>query len=284
MSGSNQFAKLTLGTGDYVEVDIDPTFGTSVSEAWMSALVYVPSTAQADLSPAVSGSPSTVLDGNNLAISIRKTSGTYHWFIGSGDFAPFTFDSWVQVETHQIAGSSLVDIKIDGTLYSGLSTGFGAPIGVSWYAGDAISSVVIGAGGGSSGDDWIGFDELSWSLDTWISDGGAAIGRWSFDGADPLGDADANYPNPPWTYGSASIATGGGVKADYFNGGIPEEGGGGPGHTQAIDLSFISYRAFFSGDTDNNQSIGNLAEGTTYPIDLSAIKYRAYEFGDTEGN
>lgn len=284
MPGDNQFAKCGPD-GASVEVDLDPNFTDLYTDAYLSTYVYIPSTVLPDLS-ANTGTRYTLVQTDDFLLSVRHHSGTVDWCsenTGAGsNFAPVTFDAWVQVEIHAVAGATTYDVKIGGSTYTGLNSSFLPATGVNFLAGINFPASIVGDGGGVAADDWVGFDDMAWSFTNWISSGGTVFARWSFDGVDPLNDANTNWPDPPWATNPTpllTLETGGQNNADIAPG---EGGGGGPTHTYAIDLSFISYRARGSGDIDEDQSVSHLAASSTYPIDLSAIKYRAFEFGDTE--
>jgi hypothetical protein len=271
----------------FIDVEPDPTFSDLVPEAYFHALIYVPSTIQPDMD---ASSGPTMLDGDRWIFGIIKLgAGNYRYTVSGVTFAAGTpsvmFDQWVEVEVHVVAGSHVFSVRINGTLYGPFTAStFWTPTGANYMGIDSFPNNFVGTGGGVNADDWIGFDELGWSTTGWISQGTTPDALWAFEQADPIASAITDYPGVPF-YASSDAASfvltsGGGSQNDIFPGG----GGGGTPHTQAIDLSFISYRAFNTGDTDNDQSILYLAASSTIPIDLSAVKYRAKEFGDAEGN
>ncbi len=221
-----------------VSVDIDPTFTDQIPTAYLSALVYIPSSAQADIS--AQGVPLIALVSTDAVnLSLHKTGGNYFWSSatsGAGhDFAPLTFDAWVQVEMFVDAGASTFDARIGGTLYSGLNAAGLPASGVNFIGVTPLPASWVGDGGGNSAGDYIGVDELSYAIADWVSISGAdAI--WAFeDTADPIGVAAANYPTPPWDgYDGGNpanlvVAAGGGSEADLLPGGGNGGGGGGSG-------------------------------------------------------
>lgn len=230
MAGDNQYAQLVPNAVvAYVTVELDPTYLDLVSDAYLSLLVYVPSTAQADI--AAAASVSGIIQCDDFSIGINETAGNFFWSTSTGsgdDFAAVDFDQWVQIEIHAQAGQAQYDVRIDGTLYPALDGILLPATGVNFWSGGALPNGFVGGGGGTAADDTIGYDELSWSTTSWVSIVGA-YARWAFDGADPIGDAAINYPDPPWTYADSGdpstivIDTGGGTEADL----APGEGTGG---------------------------------------------------------
>ncbi len=235
--GSDQYVEIAPA-GAFVEVDLDPTFTDTVTDAYLSVLVYIPSSAQADLLAMAGDSSRDIMVSDASAFYVRFSGGNWRWYSGSVDVgANVIFDAWNQFEWHVTAGSSNVDVRINGTLSSGIATGQAAPTGVNSLAANRlILDSDVGGGGGVAADDFIRFDELSWSLTGWVSIVGA-YARWSFDGTDPLGDAPLNYPSPPWYWfdagvGDLTIGSGGGIYPDLAPGETPpDDGGHGPGFT-----------------------------------------------------
>jgi hypothetical protein len=175
-----------------IEVDTDPTFSDAVPEAWFSILVYIPSTAQT----AMNGyNPTTwyFLQSDDATLGIKHISGTsYDWsHNNSATGIAVTFDQWLQVEWHSIAGSSTIDFWLNGTHHT--FTAAAAPTGINFFNAGAIVPT------GTDGTDWVGYDELAYSLTGRVSVVGADY-LWSLeDTVDPLGDAAANYPTPPFS-------------------------------------------------------------------------------------
>ncbi len=234
---SDQYVQIAPA-GAFVEVDVDPTFSDVVSSAFLSVLVYIPSSSQPDILALAGDASRDIMTSDASAFYIRFSGGNWRWYSGSVNVgANVIFDAWNQFEWHPIAGSSNVDVMINGVLSSGIATGQAPPTGVNFLGANRLMlSTDVGGGGGSAGDDFIRFDELSWSLTSWVSVVGA-YARWSFDGTDPLGDAPLNYPDPPWfsfddTSGNLTIGTGGGTNPDLAPGETPPDPGGhGPGFT-----------------------------------------------------
>ncbi len=273
----SQFLKLLPdSSGPGPEVDIDPTFSDLVSEAWMGVKVYIPSTAKPTID---SVSPTTgFIQSDDARIGIKHISGsTYEWsnFSTSTGLA-VVFDSWIQIEWHSIAGNPVTDIWVNGT-HSTFTDPFGPPSGVNYLAAFNPFST------GDNTNDWIGVDEIGYSLIDRITISSERL--WAFETSTPLTDYDATYPSPAFVAfgtGFITVESGGGSVTSDNTDGTGGGGGGGTPHTNAIDLSFISYRAFAEGDLDNDQSIPKVVSPSTFSIDLSAVKYRAKGFGDAE--
>lgn len=233
-----QFVNLVPGAA-FVEIDLDPDFVDTVTEAYLSVLVYIPSTVQADL--AVWGTI-MVVTTDNLSLGIEDIGGTVYWWANSdiGDgFAEVVFDQWVQVEMHYIGGENEFDIRLDGVEYNGYEVESGPAPGINYLAVNSFPNAAVGSGGGTQADDTIGVDEMSWSADDWISEGGTIETRWAFESADPIADAAVTYPTPAWLgfvsdSGEITLDEGGGFLPDSFSGEF-EEGDVGASVTVFID-------------------------------------------------
>lgn len=219
MPGDNQYA--LVEPDGVVEVDLDPTFSDLYSSAYLSCLVYIPTSFKADyLAQYGSGSIISMIRTDDFNLGPHQHGGIWDWYAGggTGDITAIDFDQWVQIEFHAIAGNTTYDIRIDGTLYTGITGAFLPATGVNWIGVQPPPTTFIGAGGGTAADDSIGVDEVCFALNNWVSQGGAVECVWAFDGADPIGDAATNYPDPPY-YGDAgvggiTIPSGGGDLAD----------------------------------------------------------------------
>jgi hypothetical protein len=221
-----QWVKVLPDGSAGIEIDTDPTFSDLVPEAWFSVLVYIPSTAQTALN---GYNPTTwfFLQSDNATLGIKHISGTsYEWsHNNSSTGIPVVFDQWVQVEWHALAGSTTTDFWLDGVHHT--FTDPSAPTGINFFNAGAIVPT------GTDGTDWVGYDELSYSLTGQISLGSADY-LWSFETVDPLGDANTNYPSPPWNdfvIGRLSLETpGGGPTPSDIIAGVGGGGGDvGPG-------------------------------------------------------
>lgn len=221
----SQYLQLWPDNTAFIDIEPDPAFTDTIPDAYFSALVYVPSTIQPDMDAA---SGPTLLEGDSWHFGIDKLgAGNYRYDISGVQMGavypgtpPVMFDQWVQVEVHVTAGSHVFSVRINGTLYGPFTaSSFWTPSGANWMGPGAFPAVWVGAGGGVAADDWIGYDELSWSVAGWISQGGAVASRWAFEAADPIADALADYPTPPW-FASTDAASfvlvgGGGEEADF---------------------------------------------------------------------
>lgn len=257
----SQYIKAFPNAGSpFFEVDSDPTFSDVISDGYWSALVYVPSTIIPDLEGGGSFTSVRLLSGDQWLFDIFATGfGVERYAFGSYSF-PFgapavIFDDWVQFEVHVVAGSNIWDVRINGTLYSGLAlSAFWTPSGMNYMSQEAFSNSAVGGGGGTNADDWIGFDELAFSESGWISQGATVTTRWAFESADPIAEALVNYPTPPW-YASADAASfvltgGGGDEADFAG----EEPVGDPPDPTACcaDVAEIGARIFINGTEVTN--------------------------------
>lgn len=234
MPGDNQYVKVFPSNAS-AEVDLDSTFSDLVGAAYLSLLIYIPSTIKPDYLAFYGSTVHPVIQTDNFSLGIHQHGGSYDWYSGSGsgtDFTPVVFDQFLQVEIHAVAGSSDYDIKIDGVLYPAVHGDTLPASGVNWIQVNGIAAAAVGTGGGSTADDYIGGDELSWSTTNWVSSVATPDARWAFDGMDPIGDAAINYPDPPWasfddgSSANLSIVSGGGTNADLAPG---EDTGGGHG-------------------------------------------------------
>jgi hypothetical protein len=214
-AADSQFLALApLASGllaDYVEVDLDPAFADSVPEAWMSVRLYIPGDTLAALPTGDSTQP--VLQSDMMGIRVHDASGVVGspdltWQVnGQGYFVAPVVDAWTVVEWHQTAGLTTIDVRIDGVDYPGVPLGVTAPAGVNYVeANPMFLRADVGPGA------VIYVDEVAYSATGWVSDVGPDA-MWAFGGADPLGDAAANYPAAPFVAsnagGSLSIETSG---------------------------------------------------------------------------
>lgn len=232
-----------FGSGPSVELDLDPDFSDSIADAYLYFKFLVYSDIQNDL---VANSGSIVnlfAKTDGFAMGIHAHGGQFDWYAGFGsgaDFAPVTFGDYVVVEIHARAGHSTFNIRIDGTLYSGI-TGFGLPsTGVNYMGMNSFPPSWVGTGGGTEANDSIAISQMAYAFDDWISQGGEAYARWSFNAADPIGDAIANYPDPPFFAYVGTDPT----SIEVFEGGgdddpdvLPGEGGPGPGVNALVRVS-----------------------------------------------
>lgn len=197
-----QFVRIGPDNG-LVELDLDPSFTDVIQDAYLSILVRVPSSAQAGID-AAAGLSLPFIQSDEFAIYIEKVGSDYYWTANGDNLALVEFDEWVSIEWHAIGGDTTTDIWIDGVPTS--TIGVTPPPGINFISASYLLDP------GSYPDDSVDVDELSYAFDGRVSIVGP-YALWAFETADPINEAIANFPDPPFTVAddaSLSIEDGGG--------------------------------------------------------------------------
>lgn len=193
------------GSFGQLELDADPDFTDAIQEIWYYCEVYIPQILRDGADQEGNWIGPTFLRFENTTptrFSLRRsnTGPTYDWYIGTTQFKTWTeVDQWVKLEAHLDVSVGTFEIKLDGTLYTGFAWTPPAGLNYMYVLPGWIDTGVI-----DYDDAYIGIDNMAYSLTGWVGGGATVDDIWDFETADPIGDAIANYPTPPYyaSYGS----------------------------------------------------------------------------------
>ena len=192
------------GPAPYVDIDLDPTYSDLVPEAFLYYEIYI----NQDLLDTLVNNEFTLgfveAEYPLFRMNVVKRAGSFLWWVGRDgspalEFGTVAGNTWYVIEAHLIAGNDEAAIRIDGveTLVSPVETAIG---GINYMD---VSFPRFG----TDADNWIGVDNLAWSENGWLrSSQGILNDLWDFEGADPLVDANINWPTPPWLAGGVGGA------------------------------------------------------------------------------